>query len=642
MERNGVCDPQCNTRACGYDAGDCTSAQITTACLEVQDRSGIDYSEPPYPRSGDELVPVRMDVNLAPGRLDVSGDLNEMVLVQALQYSFSWSDARIFDSPCERYLSTILSVSLEAAASDAGRAEHRALRNRFWSPRLTMRNLAPGTSQWDAKGDFVLEREVPSTRQRRRLQQLPAASNVSYWGCTALCASWAAEVEVQITQAQFDYYYYPFDNQSVIVEFGVTGASVTNCEGTSLFTSMGLTESNKNEKLLPGTAAWVVHGNLERAIEAFHPWREDQRSGESFVDFSSCRVVIHIERNPLVFIVKSLLITIIVVFFSLLTVFFMSFDLMGDRFAVLFIAFLIIVTNMQTDLGLGKISYVLWIDLFNLSQLVLTLLVVIETTVVHVLASREMDSLALHADYACRQIMLMITYPGVTLGVLLYGLAAEQKGLEAIGHLLLGLSTLATLVLVPTITKSRMNTTKRQQDASLVALCAVTPTNAHYAEVAATLFDAFDVDGSGTMDQGEFYYLLQRLYPLPGDEAKLWDVRAHMKTVADQDGTIMRPEFVHCLRMAEVTMGKRPSPKGSASLLGAVTSASYEAMVTVSSSVVDKVTHTAASFTPAAASVRAPIAAKLSSVQITSASADKSCASRDALQSYDDGSTESL
>lgn len=35
----------------------------------------------------------------------------------------------------------------------------------------------------------------------------------------------------------------------------------------------------------------------------------------------------------------------------------------GDRAAVLFIAFLIALTNMATtDLGLGKITYLLWVE----------------------------------------------------------------------------------------------------------------------------------------------------------------------------------------------------------------------------------------------------------------------------------------
>ena len=40
----------------------------------------------------------------------------------------------------------------------------------------------------------------------------------------------------------------------------------------------------------------------------------------------------------------------------------------GDRCAVLFIAFLILITNMQVDLGLGALTQLLWIDIFNIIQ----------------------------------------------------------------------------------------------------------------------------------------------------------------------------------------------------------------------------------------------------------------------------------
>ena len=39
-------------------------------------------------------------------------------------------------------------------------------------------------------------------------------------------------------------------------------------------------------------------------------------------------------------------------------------DLTGDRCAVLFIAFLILVTSMQQDLGLGELNYLIWLDVW--------------------------------------------------------------------------------------------------------------------------------------------------------------------------------------------------------------------------------------------------------------------------------------
>ena len=66
----------------------------------------------------------------------------------------------------------------------------------------------------------------------------------------------------------------------------------------------------------------------------------------------------------------------------------------------------------------------MWIDIFNLSQLSLTLTVVVETTIIHALSAKGHDDLAHYVDYACRAVVLLLTYPGVTLATLLYGASA--------------------------------------------------------------------------------------------------------------------------------------------------------------------------------------------------------------------------
>jgi hypothetical protein len=48
----------------------------------------------------------------------------------------------------------------------------------------------------------------------------------------------------------------------------------------------------------------------------------------------------------------------------------------------LFIAFLILVMNFSTDLGLGQISQLMFLDFFNLSQLALVLIAVCESVTV--------------------------------------------------------------------------------------------------------------------------------------------------------------------------------------------------------------------------------------------------------------------
>ena len=118
--------------------------------------------------------------------------------------------------------------------------------------------------------------------------------------------------------------------------------------------------------------------------------------------------------------VKGVFLTVAVVLGSLLTAGFLHpEDHIGDRCAVLFIAFLILVTNMQTDLGLGRLSYLLWLDVFNLIQLLLVLVCCAETIFVHNLLKRHRDEIATHLDKASRIIFPLLVYPVITGGTLL-------------------------------------------------------------------------------------------------------------------------------------------------------------------------------------------------------------------------------
>ena len=57
-------------------------------------------------------------------------------------------------------------------------------------------------------------------------------------------------------------FYYPFDNQTIVLHLRVPGANVFNCrEGIDVLRDMDLTEDNKNVKLLPKTKEWGKLGS---------------------------------------------------------------------------------------------------------------------------------------------------------------------------------------------------------------------------------------------------------------------------------------------------------------------------------------------------------------------------------------------
>ena len=159
MWGDGICDPQCNNLAC--DHNDCTSDQIMDKCLAEQDISGIGISDAPRSANVPEgrLVPINLQLDLAPARLEVRTEINEMVLSQEVEFVMQWQDSRMGETPCKAVLSDLLSLSREEANSDLQRNIKWEYRKRFWMPKLDALSLVPGYYAWVEEASFVYEDE---------------------------------------------------------------------------------------------------------------------------------------------------------------------------------------------------------------------------------------------------------------------------------------------------------------------------------------------------------------------------------------------------------------------------------------------------------------------------------------------------
>ena len=238
------------------------------------------------------------------------------------------------------------------------------------------------------------------------------------------------------------YFHYPFDNQTIVMKLQVAGASLMNCNGGyQVLAEMGLTEENKNELLLPSTKEWTLQGTLSESVS----FRHEVVNGVP--DLSTCTMRINVTRNSQVFLFKAILTTILVVIGSLFTALYMHpEDYVGDRCAVLFISFLILVTNMQMDLGLGRLSNLIWLDWFNIVQLIMVILAVMETMVVHRLLKRQLDRLAMTLDTTLTFVFPWVFYPLVTISTFLWGIDAERVGLKTVAILLLSIGLPSCLI----------------------------------------------------------------------------------------------------------------------------------------------------------------------------------------------------
>mmetsp|Transcript_9115 Transcript_9115/g.23876 ORF Transcript_9115/g.23876 Transcript_9115/m.23876 type:complete len:1171 (+) Transcript_9115:57-3569(+) len=612
---NDACDLNCNNRECGYDRGVCTYSQIKATCLPVQDAAQIDYSTKPTAggltvRSGARgdgfeyrgasavandpgarssgLVPVALALDLSPVRTILNQEFAENILFQELQYTLQWRDPRLSSSPCAGALEGMLSMSFEQGLSDIARENARSTRARFWVPTLQPGSAsAPGFKTVDEEASFALDAnpegmewiegyggalpEVSAAANGHEANSPSAAVAAAAYVSTHVeghascveCASWTGDMELQLLQPHHDFFYYPFDLQRLEVAIHIPGTHLYGCTGTGadspVLASIGLTEENKNEKLLPPTGEWSLKQRLGESIKVAHP--RDKRGREKL---EYCVVTIHASREPTVFIFRSLITTIIVVFGSMMTALLMHPEQhSGDRAAVLYIAFLISLTNMATtDLGLGKVSELLWYDLFNLLQLVLSLVAVAETMVVHLLFARNQAKLATHIDVVCRY-TLPTLYIAETAGIFLLGIARGRVGLTTLGLVVMIGFACALIPATLCLVWSRSTALSRHQAHCIRHLVHASPEDGHeYDAAVSSVFRAFDVDGSGELDMDELRDLFGALHP----KIKRDDLRACLKRMAEfvdvATGTLSEPKFIDALIEGDQMLNERLQLRG--------------------------------------------------------------------------------
>jgi len=619
MYGDTICDPNCNNRECGYDAGACTLSQIRSVCMAEQDLGRTDYSTKPqalgtlvgvsdgsfrlllqennsHTSSASMLamgrVPVAISLNLSPIRLVLQQDFNENYIFAEMRYTLQWADPRLARSPCAGALSGMLSLDFEQGLSDIAREAARAMRSKFWVPSLMQVFAVPGYRGIDASADFHLGTETilidgaPGSRDEGLRVPMPVQPWLEGYGsslpapapsatlsgvlpianqftlgprntsaCVG-CASWTGDIEFQLLQSHHVFFFYPFDQQELTVTIEVAGAWLYGCVGTGadspVLAAMGLTEENKDEVLLPPTAEWYLDGPLSETVRVAHPFENGVEQ------VHRCEVVMMANRNPTVFIFRALLTTIIIVFGSLLTAIFMhAEEHSGDRASVLYIAFLISLTNMATtNLGLGKVSSLLWYDLFNLSQLLLSLIAVAETMVVHLLFKHNAAKLATHIDSVCRQ-TLPALYIGVTAGIFIYGIGRGRELYTSVGFAIMGIFIITMIPATLFFVWVRQGRLGRWQAKCIKELKKANPADGkEYDTRVRQVFHAFDVDESGELDTDELRDLFVALHPKISRDDLSACIRCMSGYVDPSSGVLTEPKFLDALIEGERTLSQ--------------------------------------------------------------------------------------
>jgi len=201
------------------------------------------------------------------------------------------------------------------------------------------------------------------------------------------------------------------------------------------------------------------------------------------------------------------------------------------------------VTSMQQDLGLGNVTSVLWLDKFFACQFLLVLLSLQMTVIVHRLASHHQQALAKHTDNVTTVAMPFLIYPVVTLGTLLIGLAERYPSSDTYGIVVLFVGTPLSLLYVAwqvyhnIIAKraAQVNVISAFRKAAKEVGDDDDEATQRFEKASARLLYAFDIDGSGLLDEEEMLELVCTTYAdVPVKDAHAACLEA--RKFAGQDG----------------------------------------------------------------------------------------------------------
>ena len=155
-------------------------------------------------------------------------------------------------------------------------------------------------------------------------------------------------------------------------------------------------------------------------------------------------------------------------------------------------------------------------SIFNLTQLVLSLIAVIEAIIVHVLFTKNKPKMALHVDTVCR-VTIPVLYCVVTIGSFMHGISNGNIVLQTIAFILMFGTTGVVVPLTILLSYLRSTAIRREQLSSVAELRQEPPPKEKsddYTKKVERVFRAFDNDASGEVPPRECSEWRARVRPL--------------------------------------------------------------------------------------------------------------------------------
>ena len=551
-DENYGCDPNCNNRECGYDGpntietakdggqidGDCGISEIIEKCNPAQMKLKATYNYPPANRSGLTMLgtnkrgaktPIELQItSMQPLTLDLDSASNQWSIQVDMNLQIRWRDARFKTMPCSYVIPQL--IGIDSATTKAERIEAEAIKAYLWWPTLQISHkqidylvdAATGEKTiFSGKLTYLDGTEGADWVTDDNHEAIESPDGASYCH-DCMNHTLRVKTKLDLKEPTPQFHFYPFDTQHLTFTFAMKDAHIFSCE--HIFSSMNMTTANM-APLLPTTGEWTAI-----ALDAYH----------EYDDVQTCKVDVTVRRNSVIFVIKQVLPSTIVMYAGMSALYMNSLEHTGDRTASILVAALILMVNFQTDLGLGKITYLVWWDMYNLISIMILILILCLSLWEKILVDTGENAKATDMNRVQRVAFLFLAYPIVALWLLLLGLSEDYGNPLAWTILVVGLVGLLVATLFAY--KRIHNAGIRQREAVVTKLKGLSHEDEIFPDVLKDAFDAYDVDASGKLDTDELRDLLKAIVTT-ADSKLFAEISLAIKGFADAGGELSYNAF---------------------------------------------------------------------------------------------------
>jgi len=304
------------------------------------------------------------------------------------------------------------------------------------------------------------------------------------------CVTMTTKVRKVRLQESWKFYFFPFDYQTITMLWSVPSADVG-----------------------PACARLASTLTMRDDWDEIPDWGLHTADGPPVVTtlegLSTCKIEIPVFRRTGVYMIKSLLAVVLIVYGGLLTLRINPQipPLFGGRIGALISAMVIVMlqTNPAEKI-LGSLTYLVWADIFSICQFVVLVLALVASIYIHHLQRTGRAETGSDVDKVVRVSIPFVVYPAMVFSMLLSGIIQAAWT----GALAFCLSVLCGIGLA-ILQVARERAAKR---ASVELLNTIEDLGSESARpVIRAVFDSFDEDRSGEISQREMGDLMRAMFP---------------------------------------------------------------------------------------------------------------------------------